>query len=340
MASNTVKQLAAIKNRSPRLLRGIARLIIIANAVVPEIAPAECISLIKGPVAIDVQSCGIVKPEGFDTSKPNYKFIKDLDGPGRAQFYSQYRGLAIKGIIVRSQAAREGFNPMKGVLQGENQLVFIPPGASDQCSALINKRVSGLLQEKCCDGNGDAPCLLGTGLSLTQVQVSGQAVLNGEGKAINPGKPSDKHKDAYLSAEKFYAQKKFREAAIAYKKADAENDMDVKGLSRWGFALRELEDCPNAIPPLKRIYDLSQAGKVWADQELDARRGIFMLARCHAKMSEPSNAVFYLNGFLLEPKKYRSELMQSLKHKDFGWIHTSKEYIEYRAEAQKKLNAK
>lgn len=340
MASRTVNSYRAMKLAYQRTLRSFARLVVLANSLAPEIARAECLGLIKGPVAVDVQSCGMVKPEAFDVTKPNYKFISDLDAAGRAQFYNQYRGLAIKGIVVRSQAVREGFNPTKGALQGENQVIFLPPGTEQQCAALINKRVTGMIQEKCCDGNGDAPCLLNTSLSLTGLKISGDALVNGEGKAITPGRLADKHKDSYKEAEKFYSQKKYKEAVIAFKKADAENDIDVKGLYRWANSLRELEKCPEAVIPLKRIYDLSQNGKIWADQELDSRRGIFLLARCHAKMGEPSNAVFYLNGFLLEPKRYRSELIQSLKHKDFGWIHTSKEYIEYRNEAQKKVNAK
>jgi hypothetical protein len=339
MASQII-DIAALQARYQRTLLRAARVLLIAQAAVPEIATAECLGLIKGPVAIDVHSCGMVKPEAFDVAKPNFKFIRDLDPAGRTSFYNQYRGLAIKGVVVRSQAVRDGLNPTKGAMQGETQLVFIPPGSSEQCAAIVNKRLTGMIQEKCCDGNGDAPCLLGTGLSLTQLQVSGQALLNDEGKAIVPGKLADKHKKSYLDAEKLYGQKKYKDAAIGFKKADAENDMDIKGLYRWGNALRELEDCPNAIVPLKRIYALSQAGKVWADQELDSRRGIFLLARCHAKMGEASNSVFYLNGFLLEPKKYRSEMAQSLKHKDFGWIHTSKEYTEYKAEAQRKLGSR
>ena len=116
--------------------------------------------------------------------------------------------------------------------------------------------------------------------------------------------------------------------------------MDVKGLYRWGLSLREIEDCAAAVVPLERVYKLAQEGKVWQDEELDSRRAVFLLARCHAKLGDPSQAVFYLNGFLLESKKYQSELRQSLVHKDFGWIHTSKEYIEYKLEAQKKLGQK
>lgn len=45
-----------------------------------------------------------------------------------------------------------------------------------------------------------------------------------------------------------------------------------------------------------------------------------------------------LNSYLLEPQKYKSELKQALSNKDFGWIHTSKEYRDFKKEVGKKLN--
>lgn len=312
--------------------------IIMALLLMPQIASADCTSLIKGPVAVDVLTCGSVNPEAFDLTKSKYKFIADLDPEGRKIITSQYRGLAVKGQIVRSQAIQAGLDTRKGALQGETVVLFIPPSQQAQCSALIGKRIAAQLQERCCDGAAEAPCLLDTGLTLSDIKVAGNAVTDAEGKPSGLNKPAKVRGADYKQAEKFYLQKKFKEAVASYKKAEAQNDIDVKGLVRWGFALREMEDCPSAIAPLKKVYDLSQKGKLWADEEMDGRRGIFLLARCHAKMSDPSLAVFYLNGFLLDPKKYRSELIQSLKHKDFGWIHTSKEYREYSSEAKKKLN--
>ena len=63
-----------------------------------------------------------------------------------------------------------------------------------------------------------------------------------------------------------------------------------------------------------------------------------LLARCLARMNDPQNAVAILNSYLIEPAKYRSEINESLKDADFGWIHTSREYRDYTKEARKKQN--
>ena len=297
---------------------------------------SECLALVKGPVVMDVMSCGTVDPAGFDLTKPRFKFIADLDVAGRQQLLAKYRGLAVKGVVVQSQAIRDGISTEKGVLQSENVLMFVPPGTG-QCSTFNGKRIAATVSEKCCDGTGDAPCLLGNGYVLSGIKVSGDAKVGTDGKNIGNARNSKPHGKEYLAAEQMYAIKKYKESVKLFTRADGAGDMDVKGLFRWGNALREVEDCSGAINPLKRVYDLQQQNKVFTDEELDARRSIFLLARCHAKQGDPSLAVFYLNGFLLEAKKYKSELQQALHHKDFGWIHTSKEYREFKAEAEKRL---
>lgn len=293
-----------------------------------------CFALIKGPIAFDVEFCKPFDPGMFDTSKPKYKFIQDLDPQGRKELLDSYRGLVVKGTVVMSRAIKSGVSTTKGVLKGEKTVFFIPPDVTS-CEEIFHKRVSGNLEEKCCNGNGNAPCLLGNGMVFKDLKVAGDAMV-GE-TIVKKGKRI--HGKDYVEAEKMYSQKKYKEAVKLYTKAEEANDIDVKGLFRMGFAYRELEKCDLAIRPLKKIWDLQQASKIWAEEELDARRGVFLLARCHAKNGDPSGAVFYLNGFLLDAKKYRSELQQSLKHKDFGWIHTSKEYRQYRESAEKKLGS-
>lgn len=295
-------------------------------------AQEACFALTKGPVAFDVEFCKPFDPAMFDTSKPKFKFIADLDAQGRKELLDSYRGLVIKGTVVLSRAVKDGVSTAKGVMQGEETILFVPPNLTT-CADIFHKRISGNMEEKCCNGTGNAPCLLGSGLILKDIKVAGDAMvgqtLTKKGKRV--------HGKDYLEAEKLYQQKKYKEAVKLYTKAEDSNDIDIKGLYRMGFSYRELEKCDLALRPLKKIWELQQASKVWADEEMDARRGIFLLARCHAKNGDPSGAVFYLNGFLLDPKKYRSELQQSLKHKDFGWIHTSKEYRQYRESAEKKL---
>jgi len=306
----------------------------------PAFTPAQafaqdaCFALIKGPIAFDVEFCKAFDPGMFDTSKPKYKFIDDLDPQGRKELLDSYRGLVVKGTVVMSRAIKSGVSTTKGVLKGEKIVFFIPPQITS-CEDIFHKRVSGNVEEKCCNGTGNAPCLLGNGLVFRDLKIAGDAMV-GE-TIVKKGKRI--HGKDYLEAEKMYSQKKYKEAVKLYTKAEEANDIDVKGLFRMGFAYRELEKCDLAIRPLKKIWDLQQASKIWAEEELDARRGVFLLARCHAKNGDPSGAVFYLNGFLLDPKKYRSELQQSLKHKDFGWIHTSKEYRQYRESAEKKLGS-
>jgi tetratricopeptide (TPR) repeat protein len=299
------------------------------------LAQDACFALTKGPIAFDVDVCRPFDPAMFDTSKAKYKFIDDLDAQGKKELLDSYRGLVVKGTVVLSRAVKAGVSTSKGVLQGEKAIMFIPPNLIT-CEEIFHKRISGALEEKCCNGTGNAPCLLGGGFVLTDIKVAGDAMV-GE-TIIKKGKRI--HGKDYMEAEKLYGQKKYREAVKLYTKAEEANDMDVKGLFRMGFAYRELEKCDLAVRPLKKIWDLQQASKVWADEELDARRGVFLLARCNAKNGDPSGAVFYLNAFLLDPKKYRSELQQSLKHKDFGWIHTSKEYQQFKASAEQRLSGR
>ena len=310
--------------------------IIGAAASHPLLGQESCIALVKGPVAFDVDICRPFDPAMFDTSKPKYKFIGDLDPAGRQQLLDSYRGLVVRGTVVLSRAIKDGVSSAKGALQGETTIFFIPPSTAS-CDLIRKKRVSGVIAEKCCNGTGDAPCLLGSGLVLNDVKVLGDAATgSGLNKKTAARKP---HGKDYLEAEKKYVEKKYKEAVKLYQKAEEANDMDVRGLFRMGNAYRELEKCDLAERPLRKIWDLQQANKIWADEETDARRGVFLLARCASKNGDPSGAVFYLNAFLLDPKKYRSELQLSLRHKDFGWIHTSKEYQQYKLDAERKLGA-
>jgi hypothetical protein len=300
----------------------------------PLIGQESCVALVQGPVAFDVDVCKPFDPAIFDTSKPRYKFIADLDPAGRQQLLESYRGLVVKGKVVLSRAKKEGISTTKGALQGETVIFFIPPGPAS-CDMIRKKRVSGAVSEKCCNGTGDVPCLLGSGLVLSDVKVLGQPEANASGEKTNTARKT--RGQDYIEAEKKFLEKNYKEAAKLYEKADASGDMDVKGLFRLGQSYRELEKCDLATRPLKKIWERKQANKIWSDEELDARRGIFLLARCAAKNGDASGAVFYLNAFLLDPKKHRSELQLSLKHKDFGWIHTSKEYQQFKLDAERQL---
>jgi hypothetical protein len=132
---------------------------------------------------------------------------------------------------------------------------------------------------------------------------------------------------------------KYQDAVKAFERAFVNGELDIKGHYKLGYAYREIDQCRDAIRPLKYVQEQREKKRIFADEELVARQAVFLLARCHSKMNEPGPAVLLLNQYLLEPQKYKKELRDSLSHKDFGWIHTSKEYRDYEKAARKKLGS-
>lgn len=310
----------------------------VAGLTTPSLVEAECYSTIKGPIVVDVKSCSLVEASKFDTTRPAYKPFADLDPVGRKALLSEYNGLSIKGLVVRSKAIREGMGKDDGALQHETVTIFVKPPF--QCAQANGMRVAGIIREQCCDGRLDAPCLLGTSYILDKPKIMGKAQVDDKGNDTSKGVQGEAKKpkgEVFKKADKAFSSKNYKEAAKLYRQSEAAGDMDLRGLYRWGFSERENENCENALVPLKKLYTLVDQKKVWAEEEADARRGVFLIARCHAKLNQPSEAVFYLEGFLLDTKKYKPELVSSLKHKDFGWIHTSKEYREFRSSVKEKL---
>src|SRR5690606_5468712 len=79
--------------------------IVIGWAAAESPVSAACMSLVSGPVVVDIAGCKDFEPEKvFDTSKPKYQFIGDLDSAGRTQFLNTYRGLFVKAKVVKSKA--------------------------------------------------------------------------------------------------------------------------------------------------------------------------------------------------------------------------------------------
>ena len=138
---------------------------------------------------MDVKTCGRISPEkSFDTNRDKYKFIKELPEKQKADFYNSYRGLYISGEVVRSYAIRSGLSPEKGVLSGEKIKVFFPP-SSTSCKDIKRKRLKFYLDEACCEGGGDAPCLLPTSYVMKNVKIIGEAFSSaGNRKQIEESK--------------------------------------------------------------------------------------------------------------------------------------------------------
>lgn len=294
---------------------------------------ADCISLVKGPIAFDVKSCGALSPEQtFDLSNSRYKFIKDLPPSDRQKFYNSYRGLLIKGKVARSLAVRSGLSPEKGALNGEDISVFVRPGDA-QCSEIDGQRVKAFLDEACCEGGGDAPCLLQTTYVLKDVKPLGKANLDSGNKERKVATNSP----TYTKAEAAFRKKDFRNAAKFYEMVREEGKLDVTGYYNLGLAYRLMDKCDKAIPVLEYVFKKASKQEIWSDEEPMVRKSNLLLARCYAKSNKADFAMVILQSYLLDPVKFRNELRQSLNHKDFGWINTTKEYQHFRKEAEAAL---
>ncbi len=295
----------------------------------------SCLSTVSGPIALKVSSCAIVDPKSFDTKKPLFKFIDDLDSAGRVQFLKTYQGSLISGTVLFSQANRRGDLPEKGVLKGQKIEVFAPE-ILGSCAKNFNAGLTGIvIDEICCNGTGNSPCLLETsyvakGFSTKILEKTNSSSKMDQKKTASP--------DAEMTkALELFQQKKHAKAAVMFQKKYKSKSLDVHGLMIMGENYYAMDQCSDAIRPLHELYLLEEADKVWVDDQKDARRGVFLLARCYSKMNKPQKAVFYLNAYLLEPQKFEAELRESLRHKDFGWIHTSADFIEYKKQAELKL---
>lgn len=302
-------------------------------ALIPQLGKAECLSLKEGPMVFDATGCKKLVPEElFNMSNSKYSWINDLDKVGRKKLLDSYRGLLLKGQVVKSKIKDKGLSTNRGALEGEEIFIYMPPSAN-ACNNVLGLRLNGKLKEKCCDGNGDVPCLLNTTYLFNSVSAVGKA--GSEAGDSTRGK-AKRSKNVKLG-DKEYAKKRYAKAIPFYEKARANGSLDVKGHYKLAHSYREQDVCARAVGPLEHIADMVARKKIWGDEEPIARKARFLQARCYAKMNKPQQAYLILSSYLLEPSKYRRELKQSLNHKDFGWIHTSKEYRLYKKDALKKL---
>ncbi len=316
--------------RAASLARGLTYSLLSLSCV----ARADCISLIKGGIAMDVGSCGVLNPEmSFDTTNQRYAFIRGLSTEEQKKFLNSYRGMIIKGKVVGSQAVRSGLTSEQGALNGEDISVFVLPGTSDQnCSAVNGKRISAMLTEACCDGGSEPPCLLSSSYTLKSIKVLGSA-----GSSMVSHRKEDKKSALQIEGEGYFTKKQFQKAADTFEKARSQSQLNLSGHLLLGFAYRQLDKCQKALPVLQYVEEKGAKKEFWADEEITVRKSKLLLARCYSKLNQAGYAVTTLESFLLDPQKHRSELKTALEHADFGWIHTTKEYRNFREEVYRKI---
>jgi len=285
-------------------------------------AEAACISLIRGPLVLDVKSCRAIVPE---------KDLKGLDAKGKAKLFGTYRGLLISGEVVKSTAIQSGLD-VQGALSGSTADFFIAPGVSN-CPAIQGKRIASEIDEVCCEGNADSPCMLKTSYLLKSAKLVGAA----ESSAGDRTRKEVEKNPRYQAALKLFQGEKFKKAAKELEAVRKEGGLDIRGNFLLASAYHKQELCQKSIAPLEYIAEQAEAKKIWGDEEGIARQAIFLLARCYAKTGDAGKSVIILNTYLIEAGKYQTEIEKSLKLAEFGYIHTTREYKEYKAQARKIL---
>lgn len=295
---------------------------------------AVCTTLVKGPIAIQVKQCKVVTPETSFKGDSKYNFIRDLPPANRKQFLSTYKGSLIDGTVTQSQALREGISDEKGALLNEKISAFIP-AASGSCESFLGKLLEVELKQSCCDGGGVTPCLLNTGYLLTDVKVS-------DGKASsksNQPKKTAEGQALYKKARTAAAAKDYKTAASYFEQLRTKGELDVLGQFQLGLVYRELDKCNQALSVLEPLHQRFEKKDYWTDTEMPVRKGTFLYARCLSVLSRASEATLVLQGFLVERQKFQKEIKDSLFHRDFGYIKSSKSWLKYKAAAEKALAA-
>ena len=291
---------------------------------------ALCTALTEGLVVIDTKQCQIVNTQKMRSANdPALASIRSLSPQAQKEFYGSYEGKLLHGRIVKSDAIQKGFDETPGALNGQQVKVFIPDVAAT-CESLSKRRLSGKLSQVCCDGGLDSPCALGTSYRLVVESDLGKAgSAAGDQKRVQARKSKE-----YRAAVKLMRKKNYQQAVQQFMIAKEKGYLDPAGHFLAAMAYRRLDQCDKALTLLESLTSQKTLKTLWADQEKMARRALFLQARCLAKINKPDRAVVILNGYLLEPKRYKKEIQESLRHPDFGFIHTSDQYQGYKRQAQ------
>ncbi|MBF0440293.1 MAG: hypothetical protein HQK54_00150 [Oligoflexales bacterium] len=316
---------------SGKIIRACQGTFVLAGIIgMSHVSTAQCVSIVKGPIVMDAASCGVLDPvASFDLNSERFRFIKEFAKPEQKKFFDSYRGLIIKGKVVSSQAVKSGLTEEKGALKGEDISVFVFPGKG-KCDGVSGGRIDAVIEQACCAGGANPPCLLQSPYFFKSYKVIGKA----SSAAGDTDRKQAEKLDQYVKADNFYKKRDYKKAAALYETVRVEGKLDLKGYYKLGDSYRELDRCTKAIPVLEYVFEKSGKDNYWADEEAMVRKSNFLLARCYSKTNNPGKAVVILEGYLVDRKKYRQEISDSLSHPDFGWIKTTKEYLKYVEEVE------
>lgn len=295
-------------------------------------ALAVCASLVKGPMTVQVKKCIHLSPEKyFSSSDERFDFIKDLSPEDRSVLYQSYRGMYIQALVLQSRAIRSGLTSEKGALGGEKIFLF-SNSKSYNCRQVLGHRLNIRMDEQCCEGGGEAPCLLDTTyfarkLSLLKNVSKAEKIRNDpEGQKI------------LMLADRSLKLRRYDEAVRHYSRLKAQGKLDILGRYHMSYALRALDRCQEVAPLLKPVFETPVTHSLWVTQKATMKRSVFLYARCLAKLGKISQVSLVLDSFLANPVLYKQEIRNSLRHNDFGRIRTTKEFQNYVRSASKLVN--
>ena len=141
----------------------------------------------------------------------------------------------------------------------------------------------------------------------------------------------------FKKANQKFKEKDFPSAIEIYEDLRAKDQLDLRGYYYLSLAYRLSDQCDEAAPVLKVVYDKSLNKDYWVNEEKFVRKAVFLYARCLSRIGKTGESILVLNSFLTNPSKFKPEISASLKHRDFGRIKTTKEFTQYTQDAKRAL---
>lgn len=291
-----------------------------------------CVSLVKGPLILRVNSCQILDIRQNLTNNSEYRTkLGRLDQQEKNRLVAFYRGAYLKGTVVQSGAKITGVFQSSANLRGRQVSVFVPPANSKPCSTYQGRIIQSYVTEACCDGQINPPCLLKSHLvfkkpikvfALPKAQVASTSSVGLKmARVVKEG-------NWYLK------RKKYSSAIARYQQAKQKGQLGVRGHYYLGFAYHKVDRCDKAIETLAILRGQSASGSTWQNEQQAIQKGLILLARCYARQQRADEAVEVCNSFLHNPRKYGKQILATLRHPDFGWIRNNPLYQDYRQRAE------
>jgi len=324
------------------LLRPSVYLILLITGLVTfsSTAISQCLGKTSGRVTLKVSHCKQIEPKSHfaESSSVPLGFYDLYSTKEIVQAFRTYRGYLVVGEIQRSEAVDPVLSDHQALL-GQKVTVFIESKEEVSCQGRQNKgrTWTGNIAQVCCDDSISAPCLLDTSYVLSSVRTSGKAARKVAAgsvfKEIEAGRSTSvpevkKARDAFRKGQ-------VRKAIELYEFAEQHNkklsliDHYVLGIS---YYLIDGGQCGKGIAHLEKVHSVVQTipGRL---QEGYMKRSQLLLARCHSLAGNADRAVLLLREMLTDPDSFKEQLEIAMRHEDFGWINSTRQYQSFIKEA-------